>query len=152
MVSFNVNFMFVTSMSLRLVAEKADDQLPLWFVSHAWLEPIMLFLACLRRHTSIRELSGQALAPAYWVCAYANNQHVLEDAISENPRKTSFYKAMQLCYGVLLVLDSNATPFSRIWCCFEESIAVELLIAHFMVFCRHSRHRSQWPLLDYWIV
>ena len=149
MVSFNV--MFATSMSLRLVAEKADDQFPLWFVSHAWLEPIMLFLACLRRHASIRELSGQALAPAYWVCAYANNQHVLEDAISENPRKTSFYKAMQLCYGVLLVLDSNATPFSRIWCCFEESIAVELLIAHFMVFCRHSRHshhRSQWPLLD----
>ena len=148
---FKVNFMFATScsMSLRLVAEKADDQLPLWFVSHAWLEPIILFLACLRRHASIRELSGQALAPpAYWVCAYANNQHVLEDAISENPRKTSFYKAMQLCYGVLLVLDSNATPFSRIWCCFEESIAVQHLIAHFMVSSRHSRHshhRSQLP-------
>ena len=133
--SFKVNFMFATSgsMSLRLVAENADDQLPLWFVSHAWLEPIILFLACLRRHASIRELSGQALAPpAYWVCAYANNQHVLEDAISENPRKTSFYKAMQQCYGVLLVLDSNATPFSRIWCCFEESIAVQHLIAPFI--------------------
>ena len=112
----------------RLVADEADAQVPLWFVSHAWFEPIKLFLACLRRHANIRELCmKQAFAP-YWVCAYANNQWVLEDAISDNPRKTSFYKAMQLCHGVLLVLDSNATPFSRIWCCFEESIAVEHLV------------------------
>ncbi|CAE7757922.1 unnamed protein product [Symbiodinium necroappetens] len=68
----------------------------------------------------IRGLTGN---PAYWVCAYANNQHDLEEAISANPRKTSFYQAMQLCQGVLLVLDSMATPFSRVWCCFEESIA-----------------------------
>ena len=112
------------------MAEEAAAQLPLWFVSHAWLEAIKLFLACLRRHATIRELS----APAYWVCAYANPQHALEDAISDNPRRTSFYKAMQLCYGVLLVLDSNATPFSRIWCCFEESIAVERL-NHDMTLC-----------------
>ena len=30
---------------------------------------------------------------------------------------------MKLCRGVLLVLDTQATPFTRIWCCFEESIA-----------------------------
>ena len=126
----------------RLVAEEAAAQLPLWFVSHAWLEPIKLFLACLRRHAAIRELSVQA--SAYWVCAYANNQHALEGAISDNPRKTSFYKAMQLCCGVLLVLDSNATPFSRIWCCFEESIAVQHL-NHDSVLSRITSHnRSCW--------
>ena len=27
--------------------------------------------------------------------------------------------------GVLLVLDSHATPFQRIWCCFELSMAIE---------------------------
>jgi len=113
------------------VAENADAQVPLWFVSHAWLEPIKLFLACLRRHATIRELSVTQALATYWVCAYANNQWVLEDAISDNPRKTSFYKAMQLSHGVLLVLDSNATPFSRIWCCFEESIAVDHLIDDF---------------------
>ena len=95
------------------------------------LEPIKLFLACLRRHATIRELSVTQALATYWVCAYANNQWVLEDAISDNPRKTSFYKAMQLSHGVLLVLDSNATPFSRIWCCFEESIAVDHLIDDF---------------------
>ena len=103
----------------RLVAEVAEVQLPLWFVSHAWLEPIRLFLKCLQKHSLVRLTKS-----AYWVCAYANNQHNVEEDISQNPRKSSFYKAMQLCHGVLLVLDSQATPFRRIWCCFEESIAV----------------------------
>eukprot|EP00747_Dinoflagellata_sp_TGD_P011728 gnl/TRDRNA2_/TRDRNA2_121026_c1_seq1.p1 gnl/TRDRNA2_/TRDRNA2_121026_c1~~gnl/TRDRNA2_/TRDRNA2_121026_c1_seq1.p1 ORF type:complete len:741 (-),score=135.83 gnl/TRDRNA2_/TRDRNA2_121026_c1_seq1:78-2258(-) len=31
---------------------------------------------------------------------------------------------MCLCDGVLLVLDQNATPFDRIWCCFEQSVAL----------------------------
>eukprot|EP00435_Cladocopium_sp_Y103_P039628 s4551_g10.t1 len=97
------------------------------FVSHAWLEPVCKFVACLKHHASLRQLSDQT---AYWVCAYANNQHQLQNEICNNPRKTSFYRAIQLCAGVLLVLDQNATPFTRtfvwkIWCCFEESIAVE---------------------------
>ena len=116
--------------TLRLVAENAEAQLPLWFVSHAWLEPIKLFLACLRCHAVIRDLQvNGAKPPAYWVCAYANNQHILGEAISDNPRKTSFFKAMQLCQGVLLVLDMLCTPFTRIWCCFEESIAAEHLVS-----------------------
>eukprot|EP00435_Cladocopium_sp_Y103_P028075 s1396_g7.t1 len=56
------------------------------------------------------QLSDQT---AYWVCAYANNQHQLQNEICNNPRKTSFYRAIQLCAGVLLVLDQNATPFTR---------------------------------------
>ncbi|CAK9105673.1 unnamed protein product [Durusdinium trenchii] len=67
-----------------------------------------------------------ATAPArYWVCGYANNQHAVEEDITSNPRSTSFYRAMQVCRGVLLVLDSAGTPFQRTWCCFEESIAIE---------------------------
>ena len=79
------------------------------------------FLKYLQKHSLVRLTKS-----AYWVCAYANNQHNVEEDISKNPRKSSFYKAMQLCQGVLLVLDSQATPFRRIWCCFEESIAVRL--------------------------
>ena len=45
--------------------------------------------------------------------AYANNQHQLKAEIKENPRKTSFYRAIKLCVGVLLILDSDATPFTR---------------------------------------
>ena len=40
--------------------------------------------------------------------------------IDPDPKKTSFYLAMQQCEGVLLVLDEEATATTRIWCCFEE--------------------------------
>ena len=55
--------------------------------------------------------------------------HRLQEEICPNPRSTSFYRAMQLSIGVVLILDEKATPFSRIWCCFEESIAAARLNA-----------------------
>ena len=59
-----------------------------------------------------------------WVCAYANNQHDLGSEIPADPRESAFYKAMQLCDGVVVVLDGKATPFTRIWCCFEFAMVV----------------------------
>lgn len=82
-------------------------------------EPVCKFLACLEQHALVRQLSAST---AFWVCAYANNQHHVSDDVGPNPRSSSFYKAIQMSQGVLLVLDSAATPFKRIWCCFEESI------------------------------
>jgi len=58
------------------------------------------------------------------VCAYANNQWELGADISTDPKASSFFKAMQLTEGVLLVLDPAGTPFTRIWCCFEESMCM----------------------------
>ena len=180
---------------VELVAISTDDQRPKWFVSHAWLEPIVRFMRCLKQHALVRQLSPQS---AYWVCAskktrddrpqrevlvrfggvlllvgwqgiecrsfgpaswtrlagsplcwegepysylksnlntqpppfltmpaawnpfqnrtkgaYANNQHDINAEIQTNPRKTSFYRAIKLCAGVLLILDSDATPFTR---------------------------------------
>ena len=59
-----------------------------------------------------------------WVCAYANNQHDLGSEIPADPKETPFYKAMQLCDGVVVVLDGKATPFTRVWCCFEFAMVV----------------------------
>ncbi|CAL1154999.1 unnamed protein product, partial [Cladocopium goreaui] len=83
-------------------------QRPQWFVSHAWSEPVYKFLACLEQHALVRELSSSTF---YWVCAYANNQHSVDEDIKKNPRSTSFYRAMQKSEGVLLVLDSAGKPF-----------------------------------------
>ena len=106
---------------VELVAETATLQCPEWFASHAWIEPVRDFVRCLAKHLVVRDLADKT---PYWVCAYANNQHMLDDELSGDPRTTSFYRAMKLCVGILLVLDEEATPFMRIWCCFEESIAV----------------------------
>ena len=60
-------------------------------------EPVCKFLACLEQHALVRELSSSTF---YWVCAYANNQHCVEEDIKSNPRSTSFYRAMQMSEGV----------------------------------------------------
>ena len=42
-----------------------------------------------------------------------------------DPKQTPFFKAMQLCEGVLVILDKDATPFQRIWCCFEQATVAQ---------------------------
>ena len=37
---------------------------------------------------------------------------------------SSFYKALQVAEGILLILDSEAKPFSRIWCDYELYAAI----------------------------
>ncbi|CAE7332125.1 FBL4 [Symbiodinium natans] len=92
-----------------------------------WGEPLRCFVSCLRRHAQTRALQASA---AYWVCAYANRQHSLGEEVTSDPRQTSFFRALTLSQGVLLILDDvaersgPATPFKRIWCAFEEYVAL----------------------------
>ena len=58
---------------------------------------------------------GEGVSPRYWVCAHANNQHELGLEISNDPRQTSFFRAMGLARGTVSVLDRGAITFSRIW-------------------------------------
>ncbi len=97
------------------------EQKPEWFCSHWWGEPIKDFLACVRTHVLVRQLPNTA---PFWVCAHANRQHSLSQELTADPSETSFFKAMRLARGVLLILDRNATPFTRIWCCYEEYVAL----------------------------
>jgi len=86
-------------------------QPPDYFVSHWWGEPIVEFIACLRQHRSDRSLR----TPAYWVCAYANNQHSLEAEIKEDLEMTSFFLALTAAKGTVSVIDRKGVCFSRIW-------------------------------------
>ena len=45
-------------------------------------EPVCKFLACLEQHALVRQLSAST---AFWVCAYANNQHHISDDIASKP-------------------------------------------------------------------
>ncbi|CAL1159332.1 unnamed protein product [Cladocopium goreaui] len=110
---------------VELMASKA--QTPQWFISHWWGEPVHAFTTCVKRHAEIRQLPGTS---CYWVCAYANRQHALSQEVAADPRETSFFRALNLSEGVLLILDEAtessgpATPFTRIWCAFEEFVAL----------------------------
>ena len=60
-----------------------------------------------------------------WICAYANNQHDLSELDVKDPRDTPFFKAMQLCDGVLVILDKDGIVFTRIWCGFEQATVAQ---------------------------
>ena len=102
-------------------------QTPRWFVSHWWGEPVKDFVKAVEKHSKVRFPRGERNEVdcdrntadedvSYWVCAYANNQHALGSDIPADPRESAFFKAMQLCDGVLVVLDASATVFTRSWC------------------------------------
>lgn len=90
---------------------------PEWYCSHWWGNPVLDFIVCCEEHARLRALSDERAT--YWICAYANRQNALDSELSENPLESSFLRALEVSKGVLLHLDSQATPFRRIWCCFE---------------------------------
>ena len=80
--------------------------------SHWWGEPIVSFVNCCQRHAHLRRLEDSEAT--YWVCGYANRQHELELEIgADDIAASSFYRALQVAGGLLLILDQEATPFSR---------------------------------------
>ena len=50
-----------------VVDEGTAEQLPQWFISHWWGEPVRDFVRAVEAHAAAR---GSEAASAYWVCAY----------------------------------------------------------------------------------
>lgn len=99
-------------------------QVPAWFVCHYWGEPIAEFMECLKAHVKARR-SATEESP-YWICAYACRQHTNEAEVFEKIETSAFYKAMQATrFRVLLVVDRQATAFSRMWCGLEETALLD---------------------------
>eukprot|EP00658_Telonema_sp_P-2_P040676 TRINITY_DN29086_c0_g1_i2.p1 TRINITY_DN29086_c0_g1~~TRINITY_DN29086_c0_g1_i2.p1 ORF type:complete len:343 (+),score=85.99 TRINITY_DN29086_c0_g1_i2:185-1213(+) len=97
-------------------------QLPTTFVSHWWGEAVLDFILAVETHANVRGLTN---TECYWVCAYANNQNELEMDIGVDPKQSCFYLAMTQSTRMLLILDKDATPFVRIWCCFELAMWIK---------------------------
>ena len=107
---------------VELVAEGA--QKPRWFCSHWWGEPVLAFVACVETHAldhgySLEGCEHYDAATAYWVCAYANNQHDLASVNAPTLEETSFYKALKLAEGAVSILDKDGMCFKRVWCSYE---------------------------------
>jgi len=99
-------------------------QVPTWFVVHWWGQPFIEFMESLKVHVKARRTATEE--SPYWICAYASRQHVNEGEIFEDLKTASFYKAVQAThFHMLLVLDGQATAFSRIWCALEETACLD---------------------------
>ena len=66
-------------------------------------------MAACEEHAKIRELVDDDAT--FWVCAYANRQHELGAGLSTDPRESSFFKAMKLAKGVLLITHYRLALF-----------------------------------------
>jgi len=99
-------------------------QVPTWFVIHYMQQPFIEFMECLKGHVKARRTATEE--SPYWVSAYALRQHTNEGEIFEDVKTSSYFKAMQATrFHNLLVLDSQATAFSRIWCALEETSCLD---------------------------
>ncbi|CAB9512015.1 expressed unknown protein [Seminavis robusta] len=97
----------------------------MWFCSHWWGAPVLHFIACLEQHAMDRYLPHAADKVTYWICAYSNNQHNIQEEVHHSsPTDSSFYRAMQLSKGTVSILDADRVCYSRIWCGFEVSVAI----------------------------
>eukprot|EP00747_Dinoflagellata_sp_TGD_P145620 gnl/TRDRNA2_/TRDRNA2_176603_c5_seq4.p1 gnl/TRDRNA2_/TRDRNA2_176603_c5~~gnl/TRDRNA2_/TRDRNA2_176603_c5_seq4.p1 ORF type:complete len:778 (+),score=120.08 gnl/TRDRNA2_/TRDRNA2_176603_c5_seq4:90-2336(+) len=109
---------------VEMISVDARAQLPGWFVSHAWVTPIADFVRSIEKHCDVRKFNWDDTA--YWVSAFAINQYKLEDSLHLNDlNNSSCVKAMEHCFGVLLILDEMgpASAFNRSWCCYEACLA-----------------------------
>ena len=52
-----------------VVDEGTAEQIPQWFISHWWGEPVFDFIKAVMAHAKARGLEETA---PYWVCAYAD--------------------------------------------------------------------------------
>jgi len=109
----------------------SGPQLPKWFVSHFWGQKTLEFVRCLLQHSNDRALGDDA---AYWICAFAAIQWAANDApdwiapdwvnmYASNqwcdPEASPFQRAMRLAEGTVSIIDSYASYFERVWCCYE---------------------------------
>jgi hypothetical protein len=75
---------------------------PVFFVSHAWSEPIHLFVAVVVQHACDREV---LLDVPSWVCGYAINQHQIDEAIDDDPQRSAFFVSIRASRGMLALYD-----------------------------------------------
>jgi len=105
------------------------EQIPEWFVSHWWGEPVKDFICCLGQHHQDYKLRESS---PYWVCAYANNQWSLGGDLTVDPGKSSFHKAMALASGgTVSIVDNSGVCWSRVWCDYEVATSLNTERMHY---------------------
>jgi len=121
----------------------AGTQPPEWFAIHWWGESFRCTMNCIEQfmkdfedpdREDLRDEyglngGGITLDTPIWICAFANRQNDLvnDDAITVDPSKSGFAKAMRIAqYRTISILDEKSVVFSRIGCTFELYLTLVL--------------------------
>ena len=109
-----------------------DGKLIEIFISHWWGEDFGEFCQSTSRfatgyiakkgaNLSPEDIKQQAMALAFYVCAFSNNQWNLAAEMGSSVEDTPFYKVLDADTTKVMAmnLDQCATPLQRAWCAFE---------------------------------
>jgi len=117
---------------VEAIAFSVSHQMPSWFVSHWWGMPVLESVISLKAHACLRHPEGSrdlTTALAYWICTFALSQQDLDEPLPPEPKQFSFYRALLVCQGTVLLLDEgrpgegSSEVFKRTWCIFEVSMS-----------------------------
>jgi len=101
----------------------ANGNPPSWFLSHWWGSPVITFMECLKAHITTRNLSADT---PYWIWACACRHHQQRCEITEDPKKASFSKALEMSkHRMLVLLDPQGGYFKRTWCLYEAALCLD---------------------------
>jgi len=113
----------------------AGTQPPRFFVSHTWGETFFHTMDCIEQMFEDfkdnwndghdKKGGGMTEDTPIWICAFANNQHDLKNAITADPSESGFSKAMEVAnYRTLSILDKDGEVFTRVWCILELDLTL----------------------------
>eukprot|EP00435_Cladocopium_sp_Y103_P038670 s979_g10.t1 len=103
----------------ELFTQKAVDV----FVSHWWGHEFSEFVRALE-HAAIELVAGKlkdrdADSLVFWICSFANAQWTVN--LGSSLEMSPFERALasRTCKAVVMVMDEQAMPLTRIWCIYE---------------------------------
>lgn len=96
------------------------------FISHAWAESFLYFLAVLE--TGIGTQQPLSLDDYAWICTFGVNQNMTAEDISgaiASPADSPFARVLQSVSEVAVIFNDRVNLYSRVWCVFEAFVALE---------------------------
>eukprot|EP00927_Polykrikos_kofoidii_P028408 TRINITY_DN24817_c0_g1_i1.p1 TRINITY_DN24817_c0_g1~~TRINITY_DN24817_c0_g1_i1.p1 ORF type:complete len:702 (-),score=86.59 TRINITY_DN24817_c0_g1_i1:141-2093(-) len=99
------------------------------FISHYWGHEFRRTVDALTNYISRHVADGDTRPDqiTVWVCAFALNQHNIEDELGSSIETAPFNAAIaKASHGVAMIIDLEVEPLKRIWCLYELARADEL--------------------------
>jgi hypothetical protein len=114
-----------TDLSVAMLYNRGKPKRANVFISHAWGEVFLTFLATLQSGV----VSGQRpLLPTdvAWICTLSINQNAdISGELGASPEESPFAKVMKQADQVVVVFNDMTDLYRRVWCCFEMFLALD---------------------------
>uniref|UniRef100_A0A7S2QDU3 Uncharacterized protein n=1 Tax=Zooxanthella nutricula TaxID=1333877 RepID=A0A7S2QDU3_9DINO len=95
------------------------------FISHAWAESFLLFVATLE--TAIGSQNPIALGDTLWICTFGVYQNMTSEQIAAaiaEPQDSPFAQVLDVVDECIVVFNDLLNIYARVWCVYEAHLAL----------------------------